>query len=67
MENTATYSLWQAPFAEKKLASILAHNDLRRVRRVLDVGSGLGTNTARFAHTYYLEANLQRGVRDRGF
>jgi len=54
LENTAAYSLWQAPFAEKKFAPILAHNDLRQVRRVLDVGCGPGTNTARFAHTYYL-------------
>jgi SAM-dependent methyltransferase len=54
MENTRAYRLWQAPFAEKKFAPILAHNDLRTVRRVLDVGCGPGTNTARFAHTYYL-------------
>jgi len=54
MENTAAYRLWQAPFAEKKFAPILVHNDLRTVRRVLDVGCGPGTNTPRFAHTYYL-------------
>jgi SAM-dependent methyltransferase len=54
MENTYLYCLWQAPFAEKKFAPILAHNDLRRVRRVLDVGCGPGTNTPHFAHTYYL-------------
>jgi SAM-dependent methyltransferase len=54
MEHTAAYSLWQAPFAEKKFAPILAHNDLRQVRRVLDVGCGPGTNTPHFAHSYYL-------------
>ena len=54
MENTFVYRLWQAPFAQKKFAPILAHNDLRLVRRVLDVGCGPGTNTWRFAHAYYL-------------
>jgi SAM-dependent methyltransferase len=46
--------LWQAPFAEKKFAPILAHNDMRQVRRVLDVGCGPGTNTPHFAHAQYL-------------
>jgi SAM-dependent methyltransferase len=54
MEITQAYRLWQAPFAEKKFAPILAHNDLRQARRVLDVGCGPGTNTSRFSHTYYL-------------
>lgn len=54
MENTHAYRLWQAPFAEKKFAPILAHNDLRQVRRVLDVGCGPGTNTRHFTHTHYL-------------
>jgi SAM-dependent methyltransferase len=54
MENTHAYRLWQAPFAEKKFAPILAHNDLRNVRRVLDVGCGPGTNTRHFAHADYL-------------
>lgn len=58
MENTHAYRLWQAPFAEKKFAPILAHNDLRRVRRVLDVGCGPGTNTPHFTHTYYLGIDL---------
>jgi SAM-dependent methyltransferase len=54
MENTHAYRLWQAPFAEKKFAPILAHNDLRLVRRVLDVGCGPGTNAPHFTHTHYL-------------
>jgi SAM-dependent methyltransferase len=54
MENTHAYRLWQAPFAEKKFAPILAHNDLSQVRRVLDVGCGPGTNTPCFSHTRYL-------------
>jgi len=54
MDHTLAYRLWQAPFAEKKLAPIFAHNDLRRVRRVLDVGCGPGTNTHHFAEAEYL-------------
>jgi len=54
MEHTLVYRLWQAPFAEKKFAPILAHNDLHRVRRVLDVGCGPGTNTHCFTDADYL-------------
>lgn len=54
MENTLAYRLWQAPFAEQKLAPLFAHNDLRAVRRVLDVGCGPGTNTHHFASADYL-------------
>jgi SAM-dependent methyltransferase len=54
MENTQAYRLWQAPFAEQKFAPVLAHNDLSRVRRVLDVGCGPGTNTHHFAGVDYL-------------
>ena len=54
MEITHAYRLWQAPFAEKKFAPILAHNDLCQARRVLDVGCGPGTNTSHFSQTYYL-------------
>ena len=48
LEQTPVYSLWQAPFAAEKLAPLLAHNDLGRVRRVLDVGCGPGMNTHLF-------------------
>ncbi len=54
MENTLAYRLWQAPFAEQKLAPLFAHNDMRAVRRVLDVGCGPGTNTHHFASADYL-------------
>jgi SAM-dependent methyltransferase len=54
MENTFAYRLWQAPFAERKLAPLFVHNDMRRVRRVLDVGCGPGTNTRHFADAEYL-------------
>jgi SAM-dependent methyltransferase len=53
LDHTWVYRLWQAPFAEQKLAPILANNDLRAVRRVLDVGCGPGTNTHHFAHADY--------------
>ena len=58
LEQTFVYSLWQAPFAAEKLAPVLAHNDLARVRRVLDVGCGPGTNTHLFKHADYLGIDL---------
>ena len=54
MGQPAVYRFWMAPFAEQKFAPISAHNDLGRVRRVLDVGCGPGTNAGHFAHTDYL-------------
>ena len=58
LEHTLAYRLWQAPFADKKLAPLFAHNDLRVVRRVLDVGCGPGTNTRHFAHADYLGVDI---------
>lgn len=37
MENTLVYRLWQAPFAEDKLAPILSNNDLATVHRILEM------------------------------
>jgi SAM-dependent methyltransferase len=54
MDNTTAYRLWQVPFARSKLAPVLRHNDLSRVRRVLDAACGPGTNTSVFAHADYL-------------
>jgi trans-aconitate methyltransferase len=54
MENTLAYRVRQAPFAERKLAPLFAHNDVARARRVLDVGCGPGTNTHHFAGADYL-------------
>jgi SAM-dependent methyltransferase len=54
LESPIVYRLWQAPFADRKFAPVLAHNDLREVRRVLDVGCGPGTNAPHFQHAYYL-------------
>jgi len=58
MEWTWAYRLWQAPAAERKFAPVFAHNDLRTVRRVLDVGCGPGTNTHHFAHADYLGIDI---------
>ncbi len=60
LERTLIYSLWQAPFAADKLAPLLAHNDLRQVRRVLDLGCGPGTNTALFTHADYLGIDINK-------
>jgi SAM-dependent methyltransferase len=49
-----TYQAWQAPFADRKFRPILVHNDLARVRRVLDVACGPGTNTKYFRDVEYL-------------
>jgi SAM-dependent methyltransferase len=58
LEQTAVYSLWQAPFATAKLAPLLAHNNLSRARRVLDVGCGPGTNTSLLDHAEYLGVDI---------
>jgi SAM-dependent methyltransferase len=58
LERTFVYRLWQAPFADQKFAPILANNDLRRVRRVLDVGCGPGTSTPYFSGSEYLGVDI---------
>ena len=58
MRQPLVYRLWMAPFAEKKFAPIAARNDVRRIRRVLDVGCGPGTNASHFAGSDYLGIDL---------
>ena len=58
LERTAVYRLWQAPFAEAKFEPVRRHNDIGAARRVLDVGCGPGTNTARFNHAEYLGIDI---------
>lgn len=52
------YRLWQAPFARRKFAPVLRHNDLSEARRVLDVACGPGTNTRYFLHADYVGVDL---------
>ena len=52
------YRLWMAPFAERKFAPIVSHNDLGSVRRVLDVGCGPGTNARHFGNSEYLGIDM---------
>jgi SAM-dependent methyltransferase len=58
MDNTLAYRLWQAPFRAEKFAPVLAHNDMTRIRRALDVGCGPGTNTEYFAHGDYVGIDM---------
>jgi SAM-dependent methyltransferase len=54
LEHPAVYSAWQAPFAAQKFAPVerwLLHH---KIRRVLDVGCGAGTNARHFAHVDYV-------------
>lgn len=58
MNQTWAYRAWQAPFAESKLRPLLADADLSRVRRVIDVGCGPGTNARHFAHAEYVGLDI---------
>ena len=65
LERAAVYRAWQAPFAEQKFAPILKKNDLRGVRRVLDVACGPGTNSRHFTHVDYLGIDINENyIRD---
>jgi SAM-dependent methyltransferase len=58
MEATLVYRVWQAPFAEQKLQPFLRANDVSRIRRVLDVGCGPGTNAKHFTGCDYLGVDI---------
>jgi len=65
MEHTLVYRLWQAPFAERKLEPVFRHNDRAKIRRVLDVGCGPGTNASHFLGQDYLGVDINPGyIRD---
>jgi SAM-dependent methyltransferase len=54
LESPLVYGVWQAPFANAKLRPFLRRVDLGRLKRVLDVGCGPGTNAPLFGHVDYL-------------
>jgi len=58
LEQPIVYRTWMAPFAEAKLAPMRAHTDFTKLRRVLDVGCGPGTNAPHFAHADYLGVDI---------
>jgi SAM-dependent methyltransferase len=58
LERSFIYKTWQRPFAEGKLAPIVAQGDIARARRVLDVGCGPGTNVRHFKQADYLGIDI---------
>lgn len=58
LEQPAVYRLWQSWHEDQKFAPVLAHNNLSRVRRVLDIGCGPGTNSPLFVHADYLGIDI---------
>jgi SAM-dependent methyltransferase len=58
LETSGVYRLWQAPFAEKKLAPIWRGTPRAEIRRVLDVGCGPGTNAGHFSAVEYLGVDI---------
>src|SRR5512141_493278 len=61
MNHSWAYRAWQAPFVESKLRPLRAHTDLGRVRRVIDVGCGPGTNARHFASMDYTGLDINEG------
>ena len=65
LEHPSLYRLWQAPFANKKLEPIFRHNDMTKIRRVLDVGCGPGVNAPHFTEADYLGIDFnEQYIRD---
>jgi len=60
METSLGYQLWQAPFADQKLAPILRETDLSGVGRVLDLACGPGTNARYFEPSSYTGLDINR-------
>jgi SAM-dependent methyltransferase len=61
LETPLVYRAWQAPFAGAKLRPFLRRVDPARVRRVLDVGCGPGTNARVFTAADYLGVDINPG------
>lgn len=58
MEHPAIYAAWQAPFAAQKFAPVERRIRDERIRRILDVGCGPGTNAPRFAEADYVGIDI---------
>lgn len=58
LEHPAVYAAWQAPFVARKFAPVERQIRDQPIRRVLDVGCGPGTNTARFEHADYIGIDI---------
>jgi SAM-dependent methyltransferase len=65
METSLGYQLWQAPFADQKLAPVLRDGDLRHVGRVLDLACGPGTNAHYFEPRSYTGVDINPRYIDR--
>lgn len=61
LEQPLVYRTWQAPFAAAKLRPFLAHVDVKRMRRVLDIGCGPGTNAGLFSGCDYVGIDINPG------
>jgi trans-aconitate methyltransferase len=65
LERSSVYRVWQTPFADQKFAPVLANTPMSRVRRVLDVACGPGTNTKFFSDAEYLGIDFnERYIQD---
>lgn len=58
LEQPLVYRAWQAPFASAKLRPFLRHANLPKVRRLLDVGCGPGTNARAFESVDYVGIDI---------
>ena len=58
MSSPRVYQLWQAPFADRKLAPMLTSRTATGPRRVLDVGCGPGTNAKYFMGADYVGVDI---------
>jgi SAM-dependent methyltransferase len=65
METSLVYRLWQAPFADQKLAPVRRETDLRRAGRVLDLACGPGTNARYFQPRSYTGVDINPRYIDR--
>jgi SAM-dependent methyltransferase len=64
LEHPAVYATWQRPFVRKKFAPVERFLRNQRIRRVLDVGCGPGTNAPRFAGVDYVGVDINERYLD---